>query len=202
MKKIVAFGGAFNPITKAHFDLGIKALEFIKADKLCFVPVGDKYYKPELEKSNHRVKMINILCNKFNEHNVEVDLTEVNAKRNYNTIDTLRALKDKYGGDSEIYFLMGADNLLHLVDWHNVEEILRDYKILTVKRFGYDIEEIVNSKKLLYKYKHNIIEVDIKEELMISSTMVRELICKNDKSIDNYIDLDVKRYIVENNLYR
>lgn len=202
MSKIVVFGGAFNPITKAHFDLGIKALEIIDGDKLCFIPVGDKYNKPGLEKSDHRVNMINILCDKVDNYNVEVDLTEVEATRNFNTIDTLRVLKEKYGEESTIYFLLGADNLLYLNEWHSAEEILSDYKILAVKRDGYDIEGIIRSKELLFKYRENIKEVNIEEELAISSTMVRELISKKDDLVDKYIDVDVKEYILKNNLYR
>lgn len=202
MKKIVVFGGAFNPITKAHFTLGVKALKSINGDKLCFVPVGDNYNKPGLEKSSHRVNMINILCQKAEYLNVEVDLTEVEAKNNFNTIDTLRCLRNKYGQDVDIYFLLGADNLLYLSEWHNSDEILRDYKILAVRRNGYDIKGIVRKKKLLTKYKENIIEVNINEELTISSTMVRELINKRNDIVDNYIDMDVKNYILKNNLYR
>lgn len=202
MDKIIVFGGSFNPPTKAHLDLGIKALEGIKADKLCFVPVGDRYNKAGLEKAEHRVNMLNIICDKIENYSLEVDLTEVDALRNFNTIDTLRAFRDKYGEDTDIYFLLGADNLLYLNEWNEAEEIIRDYKILAVRRDGYNIPGIIKSTNLLNKYKKNIVEINIDTDMIISSTTVRELIEKKDDLVDNYIDIDVKEYILKNNLYR
>lgn len=202
MDKIIVFGGSFNPPTKAHLDLSIKALESIKADKFCFVPVGDKYNKSGLEKSEYRVNMLNIACNKIKDYNLEVDLTEVNALKNFNTIDTLRVFKEKYGESTDIYFLLGADNLLYLNEWNEAEEIIRNFKILAVRRDGYDIPGIVKNNSLLNKYKKNIVEINLDTEMLISSTMVRELIEKDDDLVDNYIDIDVKEYILKNNLYR
>lgn len=189
MNKIIVFGGSFNPPTKAHLELGIKALESINADKLCFVPVGDKYSKVGLEQAEHRVNMLNIICSKIEDYKLEVDLTEVNALKNFNTIDTLRDFKKRYGEEVDIYFLLGADNLLYLSEWNESEEIIRNFKILTVRRDGYDIANMIKGNKL-------------DTEMMISSTMVRELIKQNDSVVNNYIDSDVKNYILKNNLYR
>lgn len=202
MNKIIVFGGSFNPPTKAHLELGIKALESINADKLCFVPVGDKYSKVGLEQAEHRVNMLNIICSKIEDYKLEVDLTEVNALKNFNTIDTLRDFKKRYGEEVDIYFLLGADNLLYLSEWNESEEIVRNFKILTVRRDGYDIANMIKGNKLLNKYKKNIVEISIDTEMMISSTMVRELIKQNDNIVNNYIDSDVKNYILKNNLYR
>ena len=201
MGKIVVFGGSFNPPTRAHYELGLKALEFLDGDRLCFVPVGDKYSKDGLIESKHRVNMLNLLCDNHNNECVDVDLTEVNAQGNLNTINTLRILGEKYN-NATLYFLLGADNLLHLTEWHKAEEILRDYKILAIKRDGYSIKDIIKHKGLLTKYKDNIIEVDIKEEMMISSTMVRKMIVSKDESVIRYINENVNKYIQENNLYK
>lgn len=201
MGKIVVFGGSFNPPTRAHYTLGLKALEFLDGDRLCFVPVGDKYSKDGLIESKHRVNMLNLLCDNYNNDRVDVDLTEVSAQGNLNTINTLRVLGEKYN-NATLYFLLGADNLLHLTEWYKAEEILRDYKILVIKRDGYSIKDIIKHKGLLTKYKDNIIEVDIKEEMMISSTMVRKMIVNKDESVISYIDENVYKYIQESNLYK
>lgn len=201
MENIVVFGGSFNPPTKAHLALGLQALKFINGSKLCFVPVGDKYRKDSLINAKYRVDMLNILKENNDGYSIDVDLTEVNSKENLNTIDTLRILQDKYK-DSTLYFLLGADNLLCLTEWQEPEELLKNYKILAIKRDGYSIKDIVANKSLLNKYKKNIIPIDIKEEMFISSTMVRELIQNEDDSVGNYIDENVKKYIEENKLYK
>lgn len=207
MKKIIIYGGSFNPPTKAHLKLGVEALKSINADEIYFLPVGDLYSKNGLEKAIHRVSMLHILTKKTFKYypndifTIGVDLTEVNSEKKLNTIDTLRIMKEQHKDKCEIYFLLGADNLLYLHEWHNADEILSEYKILAVKRDGYSIEKIIEENALLNKYKQNIVEVNLPNELNISSTKVRELIQANN-NVDNYIDIDVKKYILENNLYR
>ena len=99
-------------------------------------------------------------------------------------------------------FVVLIHNLLYLSEWNESEEIIRNFKILTVRRDGYDIANMIKGNKLLNKYKKNIVEISIDTEMMISSTMVRELIKQNDNVVNNYIDSDVKNYILKNNLYR
>lgn len=199
MGKVVVFGGSFNPPTKAHLNLGMWAVEFVEANKLCFLPVGDNYNKDTLIESKHRVSMLNILKNKFKNIQIDVDLTEVNSLENLNTIDSLNILQSKYLND-ELYFLLGADNLNYLHEWKNADELLAKYKILAVRRDGFDIQDIVKQNPLLYKYKDNIVPISLENDIFISSTMVRESIVKG-IDVRDYIDEDIESYIRNNKLY-
>ena len=200
MSNVVVFGGSFNPPTKAHMLIALKAVDLINADKLCFVPVGDKYVKESLISSNYRVEMLNILKNNNSSYDIDIDLTEVNSEKNLNTIDTLRILQNKYKG-STLYFFVVSDNILHLPEWKEADELLKKYKILTIRRDGYNIKDIINNKPLLNKYKENIVPIEIKESIFISSTMVRELIKNNNEDLEYYLDDNIKEYIKENQLY-
>lgn len=199
MKNIVVFGGSFNPPTKAHLEIGLRALKFINADRLCFLPVGDKYNKSSLISYNYRVDMLNILKEKNKDFKIDVDLTEINSFENLSTIDSLNILQEKYK-DCTLYFLLGADNLLHINEWKNPNDLLNNYKILAIKRNGYDIEDIISSNSLLSKYKNSIIEIDTEGEFFVSSTIVRDCILK-DEDVSLYIEEEIENYIKLNNLY-
>ena len=43
MQKIVVLTGSFNPVTKAHFQILSKAVEYLHADKGLFVATNEKY---------------------------------------------------------------------------------------------------------------------------------------------------------------
>ena len=47
--RIVIFGGAFNPPTRAHLDIATEALYYLDAEKVLFVPVSDLYKKDDVE---------------------------------------------------------------------------------------------------------------------------------------------------------
>ena len=48
MSRLGFFGGSFNPITKAHIDLILEAIDKYSLDKVYFVPMNDKYKKQGL----------------------------------------------------------------------------------------------------------------------------------------------------------
>lgn len=198
MDKIVVFGGSFNPPTTAHLNLGLKAVEFVGAKTLCFLPVGDKYNKNTLINSKYRVEMLSILKEKH--RNIDIDLTEVNSFKNLSSIESLNILQEKYKR-CKLYFLIGADNLMYLDKWERPEELLSKYNILAMRRNGFNIDDIVKENPLLNKYKTSIIAMDLDIDIFISSTMVRELVNSKD-DISEYIDKDVLHYIRHNNLYK
>lgn len=198
MDKIVVFGGSFNPPTTAHLNLGLKAVEFVGAKTLCFLPVGDKYNKNTLISSKYRVEMLSILKEKHS--NIDIDLTEVNSSKNLSSIESLNILQEKYKG-CKLYFLIGADNLMYLDRWEKPEELLSKYNIIAMRRNGFNINDIIKENPLLSKYKKSIIAMDLDTDIFISSTMVRERINSKD-DISEYIDKDVLNYIRHNDLYK
>ena len=201
MDKVIVFGGSFNPPTKAHLSLGIKAVEFAGATKLCFVPVGDKYGKESLLNSKYRVDMLNIIRDNNPHIDIAIELVEVSSNKNISTLDTLNVLRNKYK-DAELYFLLGADNLMTINNWKSPEELLTNFKIIAVNRNGKDIKRILREDKFLNRYKENIIPMDIDKEIPISSTMIRNSVKNNDYRLKDYVDEEIIDYIKSNDLYK
>ena len=191
--KVGIFGGSFNPPHKMHLDIGVQLVNKQYVDNLVYVPTGSKYkYKNNLLPDKNRLEMLEILTNKY--ENLNVNDYELKDEVVY-TCETLTYFKELYT-DAEIYFVCGADNLSYIDKWKNGEDILKNYKILVMKRKGEDIDELLEKFK---KYKHNIVVADI-EQQDISSTDIRERL-KNNENVLDVLDKNVDEYIRKNKLY-
>ncbi len=191
--RIGVFGGSFNPPHLMHLNIGIELVNKQYVDNVVYVPTGSKYkYKNNLLPDKNRLEMLEILTNKYDE--LSVNDYELKDQVVY-TCETLAYFKEVYPND-DIYFICGADNLSYIDKWKNGEEILKNYKILVMKRKGEDILELVEKFK---EYKHNIVVADI-EQRDISSTDIREKI-KNKQNVLDVLDKDVYEYIKQNKLY-
>ena len=196
--RIVIFGGAFNPPTRAHLDIATEALYYLDAEKVLFVPVSDLYKKDDVEISYHRVNMLNLAIGNF--RRLEIDFTEVDAVKLTYTYETVEKIKSQYQ-DKELFLLIGADNLEDFKNWKNQRSIMENCSLLVVNRNNSSIDEIIESNEILTEFKDKIIEAPI-EEIEISSTEVRNRIASGElEGLENLVDKEVIDYIIENKLY-
>lgn len=196
--RIVIFGGAFNPPTRAHLDIATEALYYLDAEKVLFVPVSDLYKKDNVEISYHRVNMLNLAIGNF--RRLEIDFTEVDAVKLTYTYETVEKIKSQYQ-DKELFLLIGADNLEDFKNWKNQRSIMENCSLLVVNRNNSSIDEIIESNEILTEFKDKIIEAPI-EEIEISSTEVRNRIASGElEGLENLVDKEVIDYIIENKLY-
>ena len=187
----IVFGGAFNPVTNAHIEVYKYVMSKMKADEFIFLPVSNAYTKSELASNFHRKNMLEIAINKFKDISI-CDL-EIEDSDYLGTYQSLIRLSDKF--DTEITFVVGADNLLMMREWININGILSEFKIIVLGRNNIDINKLIKEDKVLNKYYNSfIIYEDFK--LDISSTNFRELF--NKELVNN----KVYDYIIKNKLYR
>ncbi len=206
-EKIAIFGGTFNPITIAHIRLAMRALEEQNLDRIIFEPVNDKYrFKEDILSYKERVKLIEMAIKDSGESRIEVGNFEGNSLFQPNTIDTLKYYREKYPL-GEIYFICGSDNLEFLAGlkdyrpWSGAEEILGEFKLITLQREDENIyKNIIMNSDLLLKYRNNIKIIYELNENNISATKVRYAI-KSGMSIFGLVTANVEKYIKENKLY-
>lgn len=198
MKKIVVFGGAFNPPTNGHFGLAEQIINLYNIDKVIFLPVGDMYPKEGLLPADFRFNMLNEEVK--NNHKFGISRVEITANSLLNTIDSLRIIQEKYPL-YQISFLMGTDNLKQFPSWEGIEDLLEEFSFMVLKRNGDDMNQIIKECSLLSQYNHKftLIENIIRND--ISSTKVRKLLEEN-KSIRYLIPDSIYHYIEEYKLYR
>lgn len=192
--KIGIFGGSFNPPHKMHIDIALNLINKKYVDKVIYVPTGNQYkYKNNLVQDKYRYEMLKIIANKHS--NIDVSDYELKKHIVY-TWETLDYFKKKYPND-KIYFICGADNLSYIDKWKNGLDILKNNKIIVIKRNTDNIDKIL---KKYNKFKDNIIVSDI-EEKDISSTQIRKCLKEKSREFLNLMDKDVLEYINKNNLY-
>lgn len=192
--KIGVFGGCFNPPHKKHKTIVLDLMAKGYVDKIVYVPTENSYNKEDLTIINHRINMLHLMIQ--NNPNIEVLQIQNDETCKY-TYQVLDKLKEIYPND-ELYFICGEDNLSELETWKKFTYILKNYKILAIKRGN------MNTKKIIEKYypfEKNIIIANIDSE-SISSTMIRNLIKENkEKEILKYLDENVYNYIIKEKLY-
>ena len=182
--RIGVFGGSFNPPHLMHLNIAKDLLRLKYLDKVIFVPTGNKYSKDDLIDIKYRIEMLKIMIFCYDDMIVS---DYENQDRVVYTYETLDYFKKKYLG-SEIYFILGADNLKQISNWKNSEYILSNYKLLVINR-GDDKIEV----------KDNVVVTDILNN-DISSTFIRNNI-DNDDIIKKYLDKNVLEYIRKEKLY-
>ncbi len=176
---LLVYGGSFNPPTLAHYEIA-KLLKNKFDCELLFVPVGNSYNKPTLIEFKHRYNMIKIVADKLN-----CDVSNIEDNNKY--IGTYELLKSINNND--VYFIMGADNLVNINSWINASKLIAEFKFIVLNRDNFDCDSFIS--KLSHPNNFTVVDIDID----ISASNFRE---KKDNSI---LDKDVLEYIEKFNLY-
>jgi nicotinate-nucleotide adenylyltransferase len=113
------------------------------------------------------------------------------------TVETLRALGEEQGPDTELFFVTGADAILEIFHWKDPEEALGLAHFIAATRPGYDIDRFEAEAPTA----HPNISVMAVPALAISSTDVRERV-RRGRPIRYLVPEGVKAYIDKERLYR
>lgn len=199
MKKIIIFGGSFNPPLYSHLSFAEQILNEIEnIQKILFLPVNSKYEKPGLASNEDRYNMLKIACS--NNEKFEVSREEIDKEKQLLTVETLRIIQNKYP-QNEIYFVMGTDNLKEVEEWELGEELISEFKMLIIERDKDSFDEILKSSLFLQKYKNSFIKLNTTLKNNMSSTFVRNKL-KEGKEVKYLLPDEVIKYIREKNLYK
>ena len=190
--RIGLYGGSFNPPHLMHEKIATILLEQKILDKIIFLPTSNFYPKKDLISDKMRLEMLQIITKKYN--NMEVSAYEF-QKRTY-TYETIRYFKELYPKD-EIFFLVGSDNFNELETWKNYEEILKNNKLIVIKRTSIPLKWTNQIQK--FKKNIEILDLNIKK---LSSTEIRKLLKeKNWKELKDKINPLILKYIQEREIY-
>ncbi|MFA6187210.1 MAG: nicotinate-nucleotide adenylyltransferase [Phycisphaerae bacterium] len=194
MKKIILFGGTFDPIHNGHLAVAKSAAQTIKASKVIFIPARrspHKHQKP-FATDDDRLAMLKLAVS--SDDLFDVSAVELNRGEPSYTIDTVRLLRQKIGKDCEFYWLLGADMLKDLMKWHKISELMNECNISVMNRGGFDRP---NFDGLPEKLRQNQIQTPL---IDISSTDIRKRVA-NGQSIGDLVAPEVLAYIQKRKLY-
>ena len=167
--KIGVLGGSFNPAHKGHLIISKKAVQKYKLKKIIWAIT---LKNPLKKKNNTSISERIQSCKKIVKLNNFIKIKFYEKIINSNkTIDLINYLKKNT--DSEIYFLMGADNLINFHKWYKWKTISKKCKIIVFDRHGYKKKSLNSvSYKRLNGKNLKFIEFN---KVNISSSQLRKI---------------------------
>lgn len=197
ISRLGVMGGTFDPIHYAHLVMAEEARNQFALDVVLFIPAGQPPHKQNdrVSDSEHRYAMV--LLSTGPNPCFDISRFEIERKGPSYSVDTIRHLKNTYGPDTEIYFILGADEALDLPNWHDAESLSRMVWFVTVPRPGFNIAEL---RTRLPASFYSRIEFLPLTPMDISSTEIRARV-KAGKSIKYLVTTEVEAYIYKHGLY-
>jgi nicotinate-nucleotide adenylyltransferase len=167
VKKIGILGGTFDPPHKGHLQIAKVSLKKLKLNKILWVLTNKNPLKKKPYLSlKQRIKLSKKITKNYNK--IFVKYFE-NSVKSTSTYDLLNYIKKK-NKKSELFFLIGADNLMKLHKWKNWQKIPNLAKIIVFPRKSYSLNQ-TTFKKI---YKKDILYIKSKK-INISSSLIRKI---------------------------
>ena len=151
--KIGILGGSFDPAHKGHLAISKEAIKRLDLKKIVWAITKKNPFKKK-----SKVSVMNRInyCKKIIGNNslIKVKFYEDIIKSN-KTINLINYVSKNKG--NEIYFLMGADNLINFHKWHKWKSISQKCNIIVFDRHGFKRKSLnsmtfkrLNNKKLQF----------------------------------------------------
>ena len=137
-KKIGILGGTFDPAHKGHLEISKQAKKRFGLKNIIWAITKQNPFKNQ-SKSNLRSRM-QFAKKVIGKHNyIKVKFYEEKISSN-KTIDLIKHFTQQK--QNEIYFIMGADNLINFHKWYKWKSIIKKCNILVFDRQGYKTKSL------------------------------------------------------------
>jgi nicotinate-nucleotide adenylyltransferase len=199
---ITLMGGTFDPIHHAHLIIAEEVRAVLKLDKITFMPAGDPPHKSGRAETarHHRLRMVQLAI-ASNPHFI-ISLIEVEQPGPSYLVNTLRLLRQEWGKEPELSFIIGGDSLEQFSSWYDPVGILAQLNhLIVVRRPGY-VEDIEYNKQLeeqLPGITQRLLTVKV-PQMDISSTDLRRRV-REALPIKYQVPEAVEAYIKQHGLY-
>jgi nicotinate-nucleotide adenylyltransferase len=212
--RIGIFGGTFNPIHLGHLRAAEEIREQFDLGRVIFIAAAVPPHKEVVDAipGEHRMEMVRLAIS----NNPHFSLSDIEVKRpgkSY-SIATIKFLRQQYGSDSEMFFILGMDAFLEIGTWKSFQELFSLCHFIVMTRPGFD-----------KPFSANILHPEIADAFVydeggdcfvhrngysiylqgvtfldISSTRIREQVSKG-RSVRYLLPPEVERYIRRHRFY-
>ena len=167
--KIGILGGSFDPAHKGHLAISKEALKRFKLKKIIWAITKKNPFKNKTNKNlSERIKGCKKIIKKTSLIEIKFYENKISSNKTINLINYLSKDKKK-----DIYFLMGADNLVNFHKWHKWKTILKKCQIIVFDRHGYK-KKSFNSIAFKRLNKKNLEFIEF-NKVNISSSQLRKI---------------------------
>ena len=196
VKSIGILGGTFDPPHLGHLKLASHFAKVLHLDELLLIPSGEPWQKNSgITPATIRLQLTEAagidLARAFLylkiPTQIGVDRIEIDRAGPSYAIDTAKALRERYGADTSLIWLMGVDSLLNLPTWNSWQELMQYLNFAVASRPNHDLasemnpaisqllqEHQTNQTDALEKKPSGLIYMDSSLSVDLSSTELRE----------------------------
>lgn len=134
MKKLVLYGGSFDPIHHGHLISARVVAERLDADRVVLIPTNIPPHKrtSRLCPAEHRVAMCRLATQ--GDPLFEVDAWETTQHGPSYSLHTVEKYRSALPQNTRLYFLIGMDALTDLSSWHQVGRLADLCTFVTARR--------------------------------------------------------------------
>ncbi len=194
-KKIGILGGTFDPPHIGHLKLASHFAKLLQLDELLLIPSGEPWQKNSgITPAPIRLQLTEAagvdLARAFLYLNIAtqigIDRIEIDRAGPSYAIDTVKALRERFGSNASLTWLMGADSLISLPTWNSWEELIKQVNFAVASRPNHDLDSKIPPavKALLAAHQiqdpsalensaYGLIYIDSKLSINLSSTELR-----------------------------
>ncbi len=182
------FGGTFDPVHHGHLILARDALEQAKLDAVLFVPCAQSPFKHAAPRIPNAQRLAMLRLALKGEARFWLSRCEIERPGPSYAIDTADEIAEAFPR-ARLLWLIGADQLARLHEWHRFAELRRRVKFILLQRGP----EALTDEPVLCLPRPRRID--------ISATEIRHRV-KSRLPIDHLVPPPVAAYIERQGLYR
>ncbi len=194
-------GGTFNPVHMGHLIAAQSAAESYDLSKVLFIPCSTPPHKgrSSLASTEHRLAMLGAAI----EGNLRFEICDLEVRRggpSY-TIDTVRKLRCQHP-HCPLHFIIGADTLVELHLWKDIDELLTLCRFVTLARPGTPVDQIQpRDLGLDPPWPERLLkDVCRGPAVSISSSDIRHRLAEG-MSVRYLVPPEVEMYVLEHGIY-
>lgn len=192
-QRIAFYGGAFDPIHKAHLAVAEHAIQQICLDQVVFIPTAQsplKKAKPSCSDQD-RVEMLRLAL--AGRPQFQIDRSEIEAGGVSYTLHTVEKMRTCYP-EAEFFWIIGGDQFELLEHWFAIETLSDLITFLVLLRPGSTVSE----ESAIPGLRYQVVEAPLMD---VSSSEIRRRV-RDGEAIVDLVPESVAHFIDRRGLYK
>jgi nicotinate-nucleotide adenylyltransferase len=185
------FGGTFDPVHLGHLLPARDALEKMRLDAVLFVPCARSPFKKERPQTTDAQRLALLRLALKSEPRFWLSRCELDRPAPSYAIDTAREVREAFPR-ATLFWLLGADQLARLDEWHNWKELKREVKFVLMQRG--------EGTAVPSRWRNTVLGLPHPRRIDISASEIRRRV-KARLPIDHLLPAAVAAYIQRRGLY-